>query len=214
VVPDELDDDGGKGHLETLVHGIFAITMTLLILDLRLDEGRRAGQLWPALQDLAPQAVAYAYGFAYLLSNWLSVTDLMRALRKVDKVVSLLLLTYVALLSLTPFLVSTVAASVDNAHDLGVATRLMAVVVGLGYAAPVLLNRYGIRRAYFQDVGFVWHGLSLPVLLGIACGPAVAAFALSYVWAPLGLIVLSADTLLGLFVNSRRRPDETEAERG
>jgi uncharacterized membrane protein len=214
VLPDKLDDDGGKGHLETLVHGIFAITMTLLILDLRLDEGRRAGELWPALQDLAPQAVAYAYGFAYLLSNWLSVTDLFRVLRRVDKVVSLLVLIYVALLSLTPFLVSTVAASVHNAHDLGVATRLMAVVVGLGYVAPVLVNAYGVRRGYFKDVGFVWHGMSVPVLLGIACGPAVAAFVVSYLWAPLGLTLLTADTLVGLFLNTRRRPDEASVGPG
>jgi uncharacterized membrane protein len=214
VLPDKLDDDGGKGHLETLVHGIFAITMTLLILDLRLDEGRRAGELWPALQDLAPQAVAYAYGFAYLLSNWLSVTDLFRVLRRVDKVVSLLVLIYVALLSLTPFLVSTVAASVHNAHDLGVATRLMAVVVGLGYVAPVLVNAYGVRRGYFKDVGFVWHGMSVPVLLGIACGPAVAAFAVSYLWAPLGLTLLTADTLVGLLLNTRRRPDEASVGPG
>jgi hypothetical protein len=56
--------------LATLLHGIFAITMTLLILDLGVPEGSE-GELLDRLGDLTPNLVTYVS--ASYLSPWLAV---------------------------------------------------------------------------------------------------------------------------------------------
>ena len=138
---------GELDSLEMLTHGIFAITMTLLVLDLRLPNHYRAGHLGSALWGLHTQAIAFALGFLYLMSNWLPIRQGLRRMRSVSTGELICYLISLALLSVTPFLVRTIAGAAGNSHDLGVAVRLMAIVVTATGAVSALGMWLGHRVA-------------------------------------------------------------------
>ena len=62
-----------RGRLETLVDGIFAIAMTLLILEIRVPElgdPRSAPELLRAMAHLVPALFSYLLSFAMLSLFW------------------------------------------------------------------------------------------------------------------------------------------------
>lgn len=64
-----------RARLETLSDGIYAVAMTLLVLDLRLPDDlhpRSAAQLTAALLQLWPKAFPYLLSFGVLGLRWLS----------------------------------------------------------------------------------------------------------------------------------------------
>ena len=70
-------------RLKTLADGVFAVAMTLLVLDLRLP-GRVGSNhdLWSALGDMGPQLAAYALSFTMLGTFWLAEHTLLPAVRE------------------------------------------------------------------------------------------------------------------------------------
>lgn len=176
--------------LATLVHGIFAITMTLLILELRVPEGE-GGPLLERLGDLAPQFVAYAFGFVYLAANWLTMREWFHMFRGIDRTQTMLVLLYVALISLTPFTVALVADAVHDTEDLGTAVRVMAGVVGTAYGATAALT-INVRRRGNIASNQLLSRMNTPQLVLIACGPSAIAFLLSFVtpWLAIGMLTL------------------------
>lgn len=58
-------------RVDTLFDGVFAITMTLLVLDVRPPEELPPGGLLPALLTLGPQMAGYVVSFALLSVIWL-----------------------------------------------------------------------------------------------------------------------------------------------
>lgn len=166
---------GETQSLEVLVHGIFAITMTLLILDLRLPDDAAKGDLWHSLKDLGPQALAYLFGFVYLAANWLGIRDFFRNLRAIDRGSSIMILAAMGLISLTPVTVSVLASAAADGHDLGVAVRLMSAVVGVGYAMTGLAVRRLRRLDLLEDAPI--YNASLFKLLMVTSGAPALAFA-------------------------------------
>jgi uncharacterized membrane protein len=68
-----------KARLETLSDGIFAVAMTLLILDVRLPDDfhpRDGAELVQGLLDLWPKFLPYALSFGVLGLRWLSNIEL------------------------------------------------------------------------------------------------------------------------------------------
>lgn len=66
-----------KFRLDALTDGVFAIAMTLLVLELRLPEEfepHSAQELWSAISSLDTQFLAYAISFWVLGSRWLGQT--------------------------------------------------------------------------------------------------------------------------------------------
>ncbi|MDQ1695103.1 MAG: potassium channel family protein [Frankiaceae bacterium] len=135
-----------KESLEALMHGIFAITMTLLILDLRVPETRSRGHLWESLQGLGPEIAGYAFGFVYLMSVWLSLRNFTRQLRGVTSLLSVVFLLVIGLVSLTPFTVSTMSAAVGDTSDLGTAVRLMSAVVGTSFLLSACMSKLALHQ--------------------------------------------------------------------
>lgn len=182
--------------MEALTHGIFAITMTLLILELRIPDSESSGHLWGYLQDLGPQIAGYLFGFAYLMAVWLSIRDFFRALTGITRAVSVMTLIVIGLVSLTPFTVSAMAAAIGDSDDLGVAVRLMAGVVGLSF----LLSAVSAKTAFRQGLvpANAWFSMPWPRAMLMSAGPAALAFAFSYINPWLGMAVLSLDIVLGI----------------
>jgi len=74
------------GRLEAFSDGVFAIAITLLILEIRVPpaEGAVPGALWPALLRLWPSYLAYAISFGTILVMWLNHHALFRVIKRID----------------------------------------------------------------------------------------------------------------------------------
>jgi uncharacterized membrane protein len=196
-----------KASIEALMHGIFAITMTLLILDLRLPETEEGGHLWEALKDLGPEVVGYLFGFVYLMAIWLSLRDFFRQLSGVTHALSVLFLLVIGLVSLTPFTVSTIANAIGNNEDLGTAVRMMAVLAAVSFLLSAVVAKLALHQGLVPATPF--YTTSWPRTVALSAGPAALGFALSYLNPWLGIAILSTDILLGIFMT--RIPAEEPA---
>ena len=91
---------------ETFLHGVFAIAITLLVLDIRVpsvEETEGGTALIDSLAHLAPRYFAYALGFLYVGSYWIATHRTLRMLRGVDHWFLTLGLIYLMVIAAVPF---------------------------------------------------------------------------------------------------------------
>jgi uncharacterized membrane protein len=201
---------GEKGSIEALTHGIFAITMTLMILELRVPETESDGHLWESLVDLGPHIAGYLFGFVYLMAVWLSIRDFLRQLSAISSSVSVVMLVVIGTVSLTPFTVSTMAGAIGNTDDLGTAVRLMAFVVGASFLLASVAAKLALRQGLVPATP--WFTMPWPRVLLVSAGPATLAFGLSYLSPWLGIGVLSVDIVLGVVDQAGLTPEPADPE--
>jgi uncharacterized membrane protein len=98
-----------------LVDGVFAIVMTLLVLDLRLPDvhATTSSVLWDQLVDLAPQFAAYVLSFSMLGTFWLAEHALLGNVRSSDRTLAWTVITFLFFVTTLPFAASTLA---DHVH--------------------------------------------------------------------------------------------------
>jgi len=118
-------------RLLTLVDGVFAVAMTLLVLDLRLPSGDVSTNdaLWTSLTDLGPQVAAYALSFTMLGTFWLAVHTVLAQARGSDRTLAWSVLTFLFFVTTLPFAASTLA---DHVH--------LALAVGLYWLNLLMLG--------------------------------------------------------------------------
>jgi uncharacterized membrane protein len=95
-----------KARLEALTDGIFAVAMTLLVLDIRLPEGfapTSAAQLLQGLLDLWPKFFPYAVSFMLLGLRWLALVDVRSRAENLGGPYIRWWLAYLMLISCVPF---------------------------------------------------------------------------------------------------------------
>jgi uncharacterized membrane protein len=124
-----------KGRLEAFSDGVFAVAITLLVLEIKVPSGQPLGQ---ALLDLWPTYVAYLLSFGTILIMWVNHHVLLDYIRHVDHV----------LLYLNGLLLMTITA-------VPVATGLLAAHAGDadGHIAAA------VYCAYFAVVALAFNGL-------------------------------------------------------
>jgi uncharacterized membrane protein len=91
---------------ETFLHGVFAIAITLLVLDIRVppvETTPDAGALIKALVDQTPRYVALVLGFMYLGTYWIATHRTLRRLRGVDHWFLVLGLLFLLVVAVLPF---------------------------------------------------------------------------------------------------------------
>src|SRR6185503_9246335 len=69
-----------KGRLEAFSDGVFAILITIMVLELHVPEGRDLAALGP----LVPTLVAYALSFTFLAIYWHNHDHLLQSVSKVN----------------------------------------------------------------------------------------------------------------------------------
>lgn len=95
-----------KHRLEALSDGIFAVAMTLLVIELKLPEGahlRHDAELLRALAGMTGKFIAWIVSFAVLALYWHSHQRLFHHVKKVDGRLVALSLFFLATASLLPF---------------------------------------------------------------------------------------------------------------
>ncbi len=88
-------------RIETFSDGVFAIAITLLVLELHIPELEPGEHLWPALVKEWPQFAAYLTSFAILGIMWINHHSMFRQIQRADRglmFLNLLLLLWTALL--------------------------------------------------------------------------------------------------------------------
>lgn len=101
-----------KQRLEALSDGVYAVALTLLVLDLKLPTQSYAGgehALSNALYQLLPNLLTWLLSFWVLSVYWLAQVRLYRLTKEPDLVMVRIGLTELALISLLPFSTSLIA---------------------------------------------------------------------------------------------------------
>lgn len=131
-----------KSRLEMLTDGVFAIVMTLLVLELKVPEGpaSEGAGLWHALVELQPVFRSYAITFVVLTMFWTMHHAMFHfVVRRVDRVMIQMSLLYLGLLSLLPF----------SAHLLGAHPEadVAVTIYGVNVLAIGLVSLASFRHA-------------------------------------------------------------------
>ena len=95
-----------KHRLETLTDGIFAVAMTLLVIDLKIPETAQITtqeQLIAAVLHLLPKFIAWLISFFVLAIFWAGHHRLFHYVRVIDTKLTWLTIGYLACASLIPF---------------------------------------------------------------------------------------------------------------
>ncbi len=105
----------GKHRIEALTDGVYAVAITLLVLELRLPETGRAltdQDLQTQLIAILPRLFSWLVSFVFLALFWISVHRLFHRLRGVDARVMVLAFWHIALVCIAPFVVATYGAHI------------------------------------------------------------------------------------------------------
>lgn len=188
---------------------VFAIALTLLVLDIRLPEGLADADVGAAIVQLWPQFFAYGLTFIVLGLNWVSHHRKYRVIERFDTRFVWLNLAYLAFVALAPFPTSVIseyvtAASVTlYAVQVAMLGILQAIIWWYSQKQGLLaasvdegLYRYQLAGTLVTPVVFL---ATIPIAVFI--GPAVA------VWSWLSLVAIGplVDGIM------RRRVDRDEA---
>jgi uncharacterized membrane protein len=159
-----------KNRLEALTDGIFAVAMTILVLDLRIPDDSSVGDdasLYRALLALSPKFLPYLLSFYVLGTSWLSLIRTRSRSETVGAAYAKGSLVYLLFVTLLPF--STVLMGRFTSHTL--ATAIYAVNIGtLAFIAFLLMS---LLPDPLKDEHWVDRRVSLLVLLA-SCAITIA----------------------------------------
>jgi len=135
-------------RLTALSDGVFAVAMTLLVLDMRVPVSSAGVAysergLWEALLGLGPSFAAYLLSFTMLGTFWLAQHTLLGVLGRCDRTLTWINLGFLFVVSLLPFSAALLAHYVRLRLGVGVYwLNILLLGAGLEWAA-----RYG-RKAF------------------------------------------------------------------
>ena len=135
----------GTERLEAFSDGVFAIAITLLVLDIALP-ANAASHLLHSLGQLWPTYLAYVASFSTIGATWLGHNAITEYLERVDPAfvrINLLLLLVVAFL---PFPTKLFADYIDNTTLERIAATFYGVTLLLASTLLLLLWRYAVRK--------------------------------------------------------------------
>jgi uncharacterized membrane protein len=167
---------GGVGRLEAFSDGVFAIAITLLILEVRVDQAPEES-LAEALHHALPEIGAFAASFLQIGIMWANHHALFRLIDRVDQLLLLFNLLLLGCVSFLPLPTRLVAE-----HTSGADARTAALL----YGATLTVNAVAFN--------LVWHRAVRAGLLVDGVQPAfVRDVNIRYL---LGLIAYAAATLI------------------
>jgi uncharacterized membrane protein len=130
---------------EAFGHGVFAIAVTLLVLDIRVPDAGSidsGAALINALAAQAPRYAAYCLGFLFLGEYWISTNREMAMLRGVDHVFLVLGLLFLMVIAAVPFATALLAEYIGlgNGRDKVALVVFVALQLGLAVLANILIR--------------------------------------------------------------------------
>ena len=195
-----------KTRIEALTDGIFAVTMTLLVLDLKLPERHGASSLdWStAVSFIEPRLLSYVVSFLVLCVFWMGHVRMMRLVRHTDHGFIWLNLLFLLATTFVPFTTSLGADYELQIVDVIYGAN-MAVILGVQFLLwHRLLSRPYLHAEQIPDnVGRV-----VRVRYTLAFAVVLLAIALAFVYPQISTATYVLLLLMGLF-----RPKAPGADR-
>ncbi len=134
-----MADANANTRLEMFCDGVFAIALTLLIVDIRLPDTaaiRTTPELWRALGHLTPAVLAFLLSFGIILITWVNHHGTLRLIHK----------SSAAFIYANGFLLLTVVV-------IPFPTALLGAFVGTDHAAPAVVLYDGVLA--MQAIGWL-----------------------------------------------------------
>src|SRR6188768_4374111 len=138
-------------RLEAFSDGVFAIAITLLILEIEFPHGGAEGSLWDRLLALWPYIIAFVLSFFVILVTWITHHDLIHLVSESSR--SLQLANGLALLYVTfmPFATGVLAENLTDPSEVSTAVALYCgtFVVGSGafnILVAIIINGQLLRK--------------------------------------------------------------------
>lgn len=185
-------------RLETLADGVFAIVMTILVLDLRVPTTVGPGGLAGDLAGLWPRFATYGISFIVLGVYWFAQHQIFFFLSRVNRTIVWMNIVFFMGIALVPFAASLLGAHPDDRVAIAFYGILLALLALLGYVIWWYMT--GDRGLVDQDLDPVLVRKIRAWFLG---GPVVLPFAiaLSFVSTFLSLLVYLILPVIYIFLN-------------
>ncbi|CAM5650256.1 hypothetical protein SROCM77S_00930 [Streptomyces rochei] len=206
---------GGPERVVALADGVFAIAITLLVLDFSVPSGLDSAAYHAELRDLAPNLGAYVLSLLVLGVFWRDHRRIFGYVEQVDGQVITLSLLGLGVAALLPFPTKLLAEYGNEPVSVAV---YAAAIAALGAShltlLAVLATRPWLRGGAAPEEGFLLFGLdiaatvvvfALSVPLALAVGPAAM-----WSW----LVLVPVQGLLGRSATRARRAALTRRARG
>ena len=169
-----------RARLDALTDGVFAVAMTLLVIDLKLPEQFKpasADELIHGLAELKTQFFVYVLSFLVLGIRWMSLTRLEGLSETVGKAFALWALAHLFFITCLPFSTMVVGryGELPPAHWLYAANTVLGAVAAFGLMS-VARAQMGVQDAFEWRMGLVI--VMLMSLLAVAISLVAPRFAL------------------------------------
>jgi uncharacterized membrane protein len=123
-----MSDRWATGRVEAFSDGVFAIAITLLVLEIGVPENR-LDDLWTGIADQWPSYFAYVTSFTTIGGIWLGHHGIFRRMASADSTVMRLNLLLLMLVSFLPFPTKLLAESLDAPSEETAAVILYGAVL-------------------------------------------------------------------------------------
>ena len=130
------------GRLEAFSDGVFAIAITLLVLNLSVPEHIQGDDLTTVLWEQRQDLFAYGLSFAVIGRFWVSHHGNFAMLRAIDPRLVVVNLVYLAFVCLIPYPTDLLGGF----NDSSVSVALYALVVGIASLLALVMVRYTRRK--------------------------------------------------------------------
>ncbi|MDX6361469.1 TMEM175 family protein [Streptomyces sp. NPDC058274] len=186
----EPDQGTESGRVEAFSDGVFAIAITLLILEIKVPEVGEHGGLWHALGGQWPSYAAYVVSFLVIGIMWINHHQVFRHVARVDRTLMFLNLLVLMVVAAVPWPTAMLAEYLredEASHVAAAVYSLVMVAMALAFQAlwwhltrtgHLFDARVDVEGARRTRVRFALGSLAYP-----------AAVALAFVSAPLTLAV-------------------------
>ena len=183
----------GKGRLEAFSDGVFAIIITIMVLELRAPHEATAH----ALSTLSPVFLSYVLSYVYLGIYWTNHHHLIHTVTKITGPILWANLYLLFWLSLIPFVTAWMGETHFAATTIAVYSGVMLMnAMAYWILQSLIIASQGPQSVLKRAIGTAWKEKVSPVLYVIAI---VAAF-----WSPrLSLSVLVVVALIWLVPDRR-----------
>ncbi len=147
-----MRENWSTGRLEAFSDGVFAIAITLLVLEISVPESA-FDDLWNGIADQWPSYLAYVTSFVTIGGLWLVHHGIFRRLASADAVVMRLNILLLMFVSFLPFPTKLMAEAIDAATSERAAVIFYGLVLLAISVVTSLLWRYVAARRELLEPG-------------------------------------------------------------
>lgn len=96
---------------------VYAIALTLLVLELKLPEGKQlnsSSEMIHYLREMTPRFMAFALSVAMVGGNWYSAINIQRTMVRADKGLVVFIIIYLVIIAIMPFCCNLIGSYPNN----------------------------------------------------------------------------------------------------